>query len=323
MKRKLALAYYCLWRDTGFADVHQNLRYGKDDEYGDLWYQKIYDDNGDLQGSITASGEPNSELWKTKKLCKNRSAMFTPSDYRGTDMRQKLHGLTQKEYCDIDNKSDNCNIEKIFYRPLDVITTINTIEAMDLNNLMSVNIAGIRERLDIFEDINVDYLIRDDDGKPLYTSSGPDLELYLRILLLLKYWVASPNSGAPSKNGWLAPKMPTSPSTSILDANSSFALALSIWRDELIASKQGNSKIDITSTNLHTNKGYEPLSILYLANSVFHFAKTHSHQDFINNLENFDDKGADYGDNCQWRRRWKMDYRRAGFGSTGVPGINK
>ena len=324
MKRKLALAYYCLWRNSGFPDVHNNIRYGQGNhDYEDLWDQKIYEDNGDFQGNLEDPGEPNSELWKTKKLCKNRSNMFTPTDYKGTNMRQTLHGQTQKEYCETNYNSNDCNIEKLFYRPLDAITTINTIADMDLNNLVSVSISGVRERLNRFKDINIDYLIRDEDNKPLYTSSRFDLELYLRILLLLKYW---PGGVGEESQGvdWLDPKFQfRKQQGGILNGGSQFAVALSVWRDELIASKQGNSQIDITSTNLHKTKNYEVLSMLYVANSVFHFVKTHSHQDFINNLDKFDNNGTDYGNNCQWRKRWKIDYRKAGFGSTGVPDINK
>ena len=40
-------------------------------------------------------------------------------------------------------------------------------------------------------------------------------------------------------------------------------------------------------------------------------------------VDKFDGNGSDYQTNCAWRHRWKGDYRRASFGSTGVPDINE
>ena len=88
-------------------------------------------------------------------------------------------------------------------------------------------------------------------------------------------------------------------------------------------SKEGNSKIDITSTTLYKQKGLEKLSLLYLANSIFHFAKTHSHRDFIDNIDNLDAGSYKKDGSCMWKRNWKKDYNSMPFGQTGIPNVSK
>ncbi len=323
LKRKLALAFFALWRETGFGDIWLPKRNNNKKHYFELWDKSNF---GDIRtypsagAGVSALGSNNNDKWgapmKTKEICKNRSSLFTPTDYRGQQTHKVLfpdpeNGIYPDEYCITDKNSSKCATERDYYRPLDAVRLIDLIIDMDFDNIleMSERLRDGAHRITIWDrDIATNWagktansLLFDDDDKSLYTAAGKELELYKRILLLLYYW--------PKASDRMRGLNHISQGTS---GPASVARALYKWRKILLDRRHGKTDWDITAKDLHTKD--KDLGTLYLANALFHFATQTDHQSFVTN------KGFDGGrtgaysrdnatTNCQYIKKWRSAYR--------------